>query len=107
MFSILQMGPGVRGGEARRGCRPSLARVPVSLWRKTNSAASAGHHSPRLAPRAGQVKVGVNHLCLLPCPSPGASRQHLLAVPPPEAREAAMGFWLGQMAGDRLGGTAE
>lgn len=33
--------------------------------------------------------------------------QQLLSVPSPGAREAATGLWIGQMAGDRLGGTAE
>lgn len=34
-------------------------------------------------------------------------RQQLLSLPSPEAREAATGLWTGQMAGDKLGGTAE
>lgn len=34
-------------------------------------------------------------------------RRQLLSLPSPEAREAATGLWTGQMAGDKLGGTAE
>lgn len=87
------------------------AQVQVSLWRRTKTQqpppAIVCPHWPRLAPGAGRVKVGANVLCLVPCQSTGASCQQLLSVPSPEAREAATGFWMGQMAGDRLGGTAE
>lgn len=109
MVSVLWGGPGGWWWEGRRGHQPSLAQVQVLLWRmKTQQPPpmSSAQTGPGGRPGQGGSQRS------LPCSLPKhwdlmPSCQQLLSLPSPEAREAAPGFWMGQMAGDRLGGTAE
>lgn len=90
------------------GRKGSLAQVrasPGGEGRLQPSATSSATPPSRAQVRPGQG--GSRVLRLGPRGSPRASRQQLLPVPSPEAREPASGSWMGQMAGDRLGGTAE
>lgn len=106
-FCLTEGPQGVGGGRAEEDASPGTS---VTVKENENSAASPLRCLPTLAqtgPRGRPGQGGARVLCLVPCQSTGASCQQLLSVPSPEAREAATGFWMGQMAGDRLGGTAE
>lgn len=109
MVSVLQRGPGGWWWESRRGHQPSLAQVQVPLRGMktqqplpTSSAQTGPGGRPGQGGSQRSLPVSLPKLWnLMP------SCQQLLSLPSPEAREAAPGFWMGQMAGDRLGGTAE
>lgn len=101
--------PGVGGGRAEEVAGPAWPGYELRCGGEGRLGSLQRRHLPHrpAGPRSGQVKVGAGVLRLGPRRGTGASRQQLLPVPSPEAREPASGSWMGQMAGDRLGGTAE
>lgn len=111
MVSISWRGPRGQWWEGRGGRQPSLAQVQAPLWRRMNTAAFTRHRLPALPQTGPEVRPGQGgSRRALPHPLPrstGASCLQLLPLPSPDAREAASGVWMGQMAGNRLGGTAE
>lgn len=95
--------PGAWWWEGRRGCWPGLVRA--SLWRrKTRQPSPTTSPGTPPQPRPGQARSRWE-------PAFSASPANALGLhassSSPEARETASGSWMGQMAGARLGGTAE
>lgn len=100
------------GSQKRMPAQPGPG-TSVAVEENINSAGSTRRHSPAPTQTGPEGRAGQGgrqpslsrslprHWSLVP------SHQRLLAVPSPEAREMTAGLWMGQMAGDRPGGTAE